>query len=160
MKALLGAALLVATPAALFAQMAAPPTKEFLSKAGASDLFERTEGQLMMTSTNPAVKRFAEEMVRDHAKSTANIKAAARAAKVVVTTPKLSTDQSKNVAALRAASGAARDQLYIEQQKAAHRDALALMEAYSRDGAAKPLRMAAAKIVPVVKMHIDMLSKM
>ncbi|WP_249341668.1 DUF4142 domain-containing protein [Sphingomonas sp. 3P27F8] len=160
MKTILGVALLFATPAALMAQMAAPPTKEFVKKAGASDLFERQEGRLMITSSNPAVKKFAAEMVRDHTKSTADIKAAARAARVAVAPPKLDADQARNLAALRAASGPARDQLYIDQQKAAHRDALALMEAYGRDGAAKPLRMAASKIAPVVKMHIDMLSKM
>jgi putative membrane protein len=160
MKIVLGMALLAATPAALMAQMAAPPTKDFVKKAGASDLFERQEGRLMMTSTNPAVKKFAAEMVRDHTKSTNDIKAAARASRVVVPAPKLDAEQMRNLAALRAASGAARDQLYIDQQKAAHQSALALMEAYGRDGGAKPLRMAASKIAPVVKMHLDMLSKM
>jgi len=150
----------VAAPATLMAQTAAPPTATFLKKAGASDLFERTEGQLMTTSRNPAIKKFAAEMVRDHTKSTADIKAAARADRIAVAPPKLDAQQTKDLASLRAARGSARDTLYVEQQRAAHNDALALMQAYGRDGAAASLRSAAAKIAPVVKMHIDMLSKM
>ena len=46
-------------PALVSAQMAAVPTREFLMKAGASDLFERQEGQLMSTSANAEVRRFA-----------------------------------------------------------------------------------------------------
>lgn len=160
MKIVLGMALLAATPAALMAQTAAPPAMDFVKKAGASDLFERQEGSLMVTSTNPQVKKFAEEMVRDHTKSTNDIKAAARSSRVMVLAPKLDAEQMRNLAALRAARGAARDRLYIDQQKVAHQTALALMEAYGRNGSAKPLRMAASKIAPVVKMHIDMLSKM
>ena len=68
--------------------------------------------------------------------------------------------QRRNLAALRAARGPARDRLYIAQQKDAHRDALALMESYGRGGDARPLRMAATKIAPVVRMHLDMLGRM
>jgi putative membrane protein len=147
-------------PSVVGAQMAAPPTAEFVKKAGASDLFEREEGKVMSTSTNADVRAFAQHMVTDHTKSTAEIKAAARAAKVRVGTPMLNPKQSSDLAALRAARGAERDRLYVEQQKAAHQEALDLMEAYSKGGGARSLRTAAAKIAPVVKMHISMLSKM
>jgi putative membrane protein len=153
-------AILFALPTALFAQAASPPTPVFLKKAGASDLFERQEGQLMSSSANVAVRRFAQQMVRDHTKSTTDIKAATRMAKIRVGPPTLSAEQTRNLRALRAARGMARDRVYIDQQKTAHRAALALMEAYSRDGEARPLRMAAAKIAPVVRMHLGMLSRM
>ncbi len=160
MKRLVLAALVLAVPGSLVAQMAAPPTAIFLKKAGASDLFEREEGALMSRSANPAVRRFAQEMVRDHTKSSADIKAAAKASRLRVAPPTLAPDQVRNLAALRAARGPARDKLYIDQQKAAHRDALALMQAYSEGGDSRALRAVAGKIVPVVKMHIDMLSRM
>jgi putative membrane protein len=150
----------VILPAATAAQMPAPSTSEFLKKAAASDLFEREEGKLMSSSAKPDIKMFAQHMVRDHTKSSADIKAAARVAHMTVAPPRLDAEQSRNLAALRAARGAERDRLYIDQQKQAHNDALALMEAYSKDGRAAPLRVAAGKIAPVVRMHISMLDKM
>jgi putative membrane protein len=147
-------------PAMVAAQMPAPPTPVFLKKAGASDLFERQEGQIMSASRNPAVRRFAMKMVHDHTQSTTMVKAAARRAGMHPGAPMLTRDQRHDLAALRAARGPARDQLYVQQQKMAHQDALALMQAYADGGSARPLRDAAGKIVPVVKMHIDMLSRM
>lgn len=45
------------------------PATTYLSKAGASDLFESQSGMVMSTSRNRAVKSFATMMVRDHAQS-------------------------------------------------------------------------------------------
>ncbi len=140
---------------------AAPPTPVFLAKAGASDLYERQASQLVAGSTrNPQLRSFANEMVRDHTKSTQMVKAAAMRAGLHPKPPMLDAKMNKMLADLRHAKGADRDHLYIDQQRAAHAEALSLVQDYAATGSTPPLRKAAGDIVPVVQHHIDMLSQM
>ena len=114
----------------------------------------------MVKSTNASVRSFAAMMIKDHSASTADVKAAAMKAKMKIAPPVLEPMQMKNLAALRASAGSARDKLYIEQQKAAHADALTLQQGYAQGGDVPSLRAAAAKIVPVVEHHKMMLDAM
>jgi putative membrane protein len=153
----LPAALLVAAPAV--AQVMAPA--EYVRTAGASDLYERQSSQLVLqTTADPRVRQFAQEMLADHGKSTADVKAAAARARVAVLPPILMPAQAEWIAQLRAEQGPARDAAYIAQQKASHNQALFVQQAYAMEGTAAPLRSAAAKIVPVVQHHIEMLKAM
>jgi len=147
-----------ALPAA--AQMATPTPKTFVTKAGASDKFEISEAKLMTTSKNPDIVSFATQMKTDHMKSTDMVKAAAKADGMTPAPPMLTAKQHHDLAALTAKHGKARDMLYVTQQKAAHADALALMQTYSTSGTAPHLKDAAGQIVPVVQSHVDMLDKM
>jgi putative membrane protein len=133
------------------AAIAAPAmtSATYVMKAGAGDLYEKQSSTLLMQSTaNPALKTFAKEMITDHTNSTAALKAAAMKAGLHPAQPKLTAKQSSDLAALRAATGTARDTLYIQQQDE------------SSTGTAAPLKAAAAKIVPVVQHHVDMLAAM
>jgi putative membrane protein len=141
------------------AQMA-PTAKQFVMKAGASDKFEISEAKLMSGSANPDIKTFARQMLTDHTKSTAMVKTAAKADGVAVSPPLLNAKQKSDLAKLTAARGKARDSLYLEQQKAAHADALSLMQSYAASGKATHLKDAAGQIQPVVQSHVDMLGKM
>ena len=138
----------------------AMPASTYVMKAGAGDKYEIDSSKLVMNSTNPKIHSFAQMMVGDHSKSTADVKAAAMKAGLKPKPPMLSPQQSTMIANLSKVSGTARDQLYIEQQKAAHNQALALHEDYSANGTAAPLKTAATNIVPVVKNHIQMLAAM
>ena len=142
------------------AQMAAPTPKAFVMKAGASDKFEISEAKLMMMSKNADIVSFATQMKTDHTKSTDMVKAAAKADGLMPAPPMLDANQQHDLAALTAKHGKARDMLYITQQKAAHADALALMQTYSASGTAPHLKDAAGQITPVVQSHVDMLGKM
>lgn len=156
----LAVAALAAAPTLAFAAPAMT-SSSYVMKAGAGDLFERQSSALVAKSTtNPKLKTFAQEMVTDHTKSTAAVKAAAMKAGLHPAAPKLTAKQTSDMSALRAATGTARDSLYIEQQKAAHQEALALHQDESTAGTAAPLKAAATKIVPVVQHHIDMLAAM
>lgn len=150
---------LASTALPAFAQTLTSAT--YVMKAGAGDLFEVQSSKLVLqSSANPALKTFAQEMVKDHTKSTMDVKAAALKAKLHPAAPHLSAEQSSDLAALRAAKGADRDTLYVTQQKAAHQEALMLHQDESTNGRATPLKAAATKIVPVVQHHIDMLASM
>ncbi|WP_174291947.1 DUF4142 domain-containing protein [Sphingomonas bacterium] len=149
----------IALPVAAFAA-AAIPAGIYVAKAGASDKFEITSSNLVMDSTNPKVHDFAAMMVTDHTKSTEDVKAAAMQAGLKPKPPVLSPAQSAMIAKLKKVNGPARDQMYIEQQKTSHDQALALQQAYSTDGKSAPLKAVAANIVPVVQNHIQMLQAM
>jgi putative membrane protein len=148
---------LLATPAA--AQVMTP--NEYVTTAGASDLYERTSSQVVLeTTTDPRVRSFAQMMIEHHTKSTADVKAAAAKARVPALEPTLNPLQDELVSELRNEQGAARDAAYIAQQKASHQQALNVQKAYAAEGTAPPLKAAARKIVPVVQSHIAMLMKM
>jgi len=161
MTKLLTLAAMIALPtvaAVAQAPMAAPT---YVMKAGAGDQYEIQSSRLLLTSTkNATLRSFASMMVTDHTKSTADVKAAAIRAGLHPAPPKLDAMGTKNVAALRAATGTARDRLYVEQQKSAHQRALTLHQTYAQSGTAAPLKTVAASIAPVVQTHITELSTM
>jgi putative membrane protein len=146
----------IAGPA--LAQSAITPD-QFVAKAGASDKFEITEAKMMTTSSNTKIKMIAQHMITDHTDSTAKVKAAAQSAGIMPKPPILNAKQMKDVAALKAAKGAARDKLYLAQQLPAHQEALTLMQTYASTGTAPALKSTAAEIAPVVQGHIDMIQK-
>ena len=152
------AATLIVAPAVM--AQAQTPAKTYVMKAGAGDLYETQSSKLELQSTNTKVRDFAQMMVADHAKSTAEVKAAAATSKVAAPPPMLTPAQAELIAQLKAENGPARDAAYVAQQKASHGQALAVQQAYAGGGTAPALRATAAGIVPVVQHHIMMLMKM
>ena len=156
MSAAFGAVLLAA-PAS--AQVMTPT--EYVTTAGASDLYEITSSQVVLETTqNPQLRDFAQMMITQHIQSTADVKAAAMRSRVRVAPPKLMPLQQELITELRAETGPARDAAYVAQQKASHGQALAVQKAYAMEGTAPALKMAATGIVPVVEHHIMMLKAM
>ena len=150
-------AMALAGPAA--AQVMTPA--DYVTTAGASDLYEITSSQLLLQSTQVAKLRdFAQMMITDHTKSTADVKAAAARSRVKATPPKLNPLQQELIAELRATQGSARDATYIAQQRASHGQALNVQKAYAMEGTASALKAAAGNIVPVVEHHIMELKAM
>ena len=138
------------------AQVAGP---DYVKMAGASDRFEITEAKLAETRSHSSkIKHFAKMMVRDHMKSTAMVKAAARQTMGHnPPPPMLDDEQTQNLATLKATHGShAFDQAYLDQQVASHQKALDLQQGYAQSGDAAALKDAAAKIVPVVQSHLSM----
>lgn len=145
-----------------FAQAANALTpRAFVEKAGASDTFEIDSAKQMTDSKNPAIAHFAREMIKAHSESTQMVVAAAKADHLALKDPELTIAQRADLTALKAVPGGkTKDDLYVKQQKAAHMEAHALMRGYSSTGGAPHLKMAAAKILPVVEMHQGMLGKL
>jgi putative membrane protein len=138
-----------------------PTPSQFVRKAGASDMFEIDSARLMVTSKNPAISTFATQMITDHSKSTKMVKTAARADHLMVKRPSMSIGQRTDLTALKTVpAGKTKDDLYVKQQKAAHDDALALMQDYASNGGSRHLKMTAGKIAPVVEKHQSMLATM
>ncbi len=151
---LLAAAAAVMTPVAAGAASMSPAT--YVMKAGASDMFEMESSKLMSDSTNPKITSFAQMMISDHTKSTADVTAAAQADKLPPVTPALTPKQQAMIDALKAKSGKARDALYAKDQVAAHTATLAFQKQYAASGTKPHLKAAAGTIVPVVAQHLTL----
>lgn len=149
----------IAVPAVTMAAMPTPPAT-YVMKAGAGDMYEIQSSRMVMSSTNAKIRDFATMMVRDHTKSTGEVKAAAMKDHVAAPAPMLNPMQRTMLANLGKVSGTARDTMYLAQQKAAHNQALAVQEEEGVNGTTPALKMTAMKIVPVVKSHIQMLASM
>ncbi len=136
--------------------MAAPTTAlAFITEAAASDMFEIETGRLAQErATRAEVKQFARMMVEDHGRSSAELKKLAGGLTPAVTPPTgLPAPLQTRLDALRAADGAAFDRLYLEQQAAAHDNALALHRAYAERGDNDALRSFADRTAGVVERH-------
>ena len=128
----------------------------FVDAAAASDSFEIESSKLAQTMGKASgVKAFAAMMVKDHTKSTADLKAAAaKANPAAPVAPKLTAEQQADLGALKGA-GDNFDKLYAEKQVAGHEKALAMLKAYADNGSDPALKGFAAKAVPVVSGHLD-----
>ena len=143
------------------AALAAPTPATYVMKAGASDLYEQQSSRLVLTTTkDPHIREFASMMLKDHATSTSEVKAAAMKAGLKPKPPMLDPKQRMMIKDLTAAKGMTRDHVYHEQQVKAHQEALTLQQDYAASGSAPALKQAAASIVPVVQHHIEMLNAM
>lgn len=125
-------------------------------------MYEIQSSQLALSrASSAAVKSFANHMVQDHTTSTQKVMAAASEAGMPPPSkPALDARRRGLLEQLQAASGADFDSLYVQQQKTAHQEALALHQGYASGGDKAPLRTTAGQIVPVVQHHITMLQGM
>ena len=141
----------------------APAAPDFVAMAAASDMYEIQAAKIAeKRSKTQGVKAFAKRMMTDHAKSTAMVKKAVADSgrKDIMPPSALPADKQAMIDALNKASDADFDKTYLDQQTQAHKDAMALMTAYSMSGDVPQLKDAAGMIAPVVQMHMDMLAKL
>ncbi|WP_158914690.1 DUF4142 domain-containing protein [Caulobacter sp. S45] len=160
---LIGAATLSLPVIAGAAIMPAPPTADYMMKAGQSDQFEIQTGRLAETQGGShAVKHMGAKMVADHTKSTKLVMAAAKKSHMPTpdSPPALDRDQQAMLSDLQDKHGKAFDTAYVSDQMTAHQKALDLQQSYAMGGENPHFRAAAKKIVPVVKTHIAMLKQM
>lgn len=136
----------------------AQPAPDYVRMAGASDKFEITEAHLaQQRSHNPRILQYARLMVRDHTKSTAQVKAAVRQTTGHNPPPAMLDGRERRmVADLRATHGREFDRTYVDQQVASHQEALDLHRGYAEHGGDPELRRTAGMITPVVQQHLEM----
>ena len=149
-----------ATPPAAAAAPAVS-AQSYVADAAAGDQFEIQTSELVLKQTkNNAVRAFAQQMVSDHTASTGRLLTLAKAASLTVPGSGLKAAQQNNIMALRDA-GANMDQVYINQQRAAHAEAIALHQsAASNVDMPGPLTEFANNVLPVVQAHARMLDDM
>lgn len=134
----------------------------FVQAAAASDTFELQSSKLAGTKAkSAAVRNFAAMMIKAHTQSTVELKAAAaKATPPITVSPALTPEQSADLDALRTASAADFDPLYVQKQVAGHEKTLAAVQAYAANGDAAPLKEFATKLSPIVSEHLDRARKL
>ncbi len=135
-------------------------TGAFVSNAGQSDMYEVQAGQMAQTRGRSAdVKAFGKMMVTEHTAMMNQMKPLITAAGQ---TPPAGLDERRQglLDNLRAASDADFDKVYLDQQEAAHNEALTLMKGYADNGDDAGLKAAATKAAPKVQAHLDRVKQM
>ncbi len=149
-----------ATPAAMPA--AATTAQGFVTAAATSDMYEIAAAKIVQQkSKTPAVKAFAAKMIHDHSASTAELKKILAGGGINATPPAALDDRhSGMIADLNQAAAAGFDKAYMDQQAAAHTEAVALFQGYAGGGDNDALKAFAAKVLPTIQGHLDMAKQM
>lgn len=131
-------------------------TQEFVNKVAISDMFEVQSSQLAIEKKADADTRpFAQKMIKDHQKTSKELKALIDKGKVQATLPtSLDSEHQKMLSDLKAKDGRDFDVAYDQIQLKAHQDAVALFDAYSKGGDNRDLKSWAAKTLPHLKQHL------
>jgi len=106
-------------------------------------------------------KPFADRMVKDHQQTSKELKTLIDGGKVKATLPAgLDAEHQAKLDQLKAKTGKDFDQAYDRMQLQAHEEAVALFEAYSKNGDNADLKAWAAKTLPHLKEHLAMARKL
>jgi putative membrane protein len=130
-------------------------TGAFVDNAGQGDMYEIQAAKIAVEKTaNPDVKAFATMMITDHTALSKEMEPLV--AKAGKSAPAELDQRRKGfLDNLRAAGPADFDKTYIDQQVAAHDEALTLMKGYADHGDDPGLKRAAARTAPKVQAHLD-----
>lgn len=133
----------------------------FAKAVATSDMFEIQSAKLAADKAGSAeVKAFATQLLTDHEKSSAELKAAAAKVTPPVTmTPALDAEKQAMLDQLKSANGADFDRRFIDQQTNAHQTALALLQNYVGNGDSQPLKDFASKALPVAQDHLEQVNR-
>jgi putative membrane protein len=134
--------------------------RNFANTAAQAGLAEVAAAQIaLQKSSNQDVKNFAQRMVDDHSKANDQLKSIATQEGLNLPTSPATADQRK-AQALQKLSGAAFDKRYINDQDAAHKEAVALFTKESKSGQDAALKSFAAQTLPTLQDHYRMVHAM
>ena len=132
----------------------------FMAKAASGDMLEVEMGkQVVARAATSEAKKFAQQMVSDHTKSNAELMALA--AKKSITLPiTLSDDHAKALKDIAEKKGVKMDQEYMKEMLKDHQEDVKEFIDASINASDPDIKAFAAKNVPVLQMHLDMVTKM
>jgi putative membrane protein len=156
------ASLLWAATASAQTPAAPPATQDFVNKVAISDMFEIQSSQLAIEKqVDQDTKPFAQKMIKDHQKTSKELKALIDKGKVQATLPTaLDSEHQKMLDDLKAKNGRDFDVAYDQIQVKAHQQAVSLFDAYAKGGDNPDLKKWAAKTLPHLKQHLAMAQKL
>ncbi|MDB5479355.1 MAG: hypothetical protein JWO83_408 [Caulobacteraceae bacterium] len=146
-----------ATAGAVGAVSAATTTTAggFVTQAATSDMYEIQAAKLALKkSTNPAVKKFAARMIKDHTASSEKLKALLAKGGIKATLPTDLDERRKGLLDNLSKAGPADfDKMYAHQQVDAHDEAVTLLKGFIDHGDNDALKAFASSILPTVQEH-------
>ena len=136
-------------------------TREFVQAAAQSDQFEIQEALTVLTqSTDPQVRGFAQQMIREHDRLSGDLLQATSRAGLKPPPMGLGDDQAKLLGALQSLTGAELDKTYAQHQALAHRSTLVVDRQYAATGDVPGLKQLASSAASVVAAHLAMAEQM
>jgi putative membrane protein len=133
---------------------------KFVKTAAASGMAEVQLAQLAeQKSTNPAVKAFAQTMVRDHTAANEALKKIADTKKIQVPT-QLSDEDKQVFEKLSTLSGADFDKMFVKKMVEDHTKAIQLFTQQSMEGKDPELKAWAKGTLPILKQHKEMADRL
>jgi putative membrane protein len=135
----------------------APTTQDFVTEAANSDILELAAAKIAADKGNAEEKKFAEQMITDHSKTSEDIKKMVDSGEVKATIPvKLDSSGQKKLDELRDAKPQDFASYYDPMQVSAHKDAVSLFERYAKSGENSKLKDWAGKTLPTLQHHLEM----
>ena len=126
-------------------------------QASASDMFEIESSKLAVQKGDEQTKAFAQQMITDHEKTSAELKAMLAGGKVNGTpVTALTEDHKEELDDLAKLSGVEFKEEYFDDQVDAHEDAVDLFKRYAEGGENSDLKAWAAKTLPALEHHYKM----
>jgi putative membrane protein len=134
-----------------------PTTQDFVNEAATSDMLEIAAAKVAQEMGNAEEKKFAEQMITDHSKTTDDIKGMVASGEVKAELPTgLDETSQKKLDKLRDVRAQAFSSEYDRMQVSAHKDAVSLFERYSKSGENAKLKDWAGKTLPTLRHHLEM----
>jgi putative membrane protein len=127
----------------------------YVTNAAISDMYEIEAGRMAQErAQNADVKAFGQMLVTDHTATSNEMKPLASAAGQ---TPPTEMDERRKgmIDNLRAANGADFDRVFLDQQVAAHQEAITLHRGYADNGEDAQLKAFAGRVVPKLEQHLE-----
>jgi putative membrane protein len=133
----------------------APTTNDFVQEAAISDMFEIQSSKIASAKLTGPEKDFADHMVMDHTKTTAELTDQAKAGNIPIPTAMDSSHQ-RMLDKLNSLSGDDFRKQYFSDQVSAHKGAVSLFERYGKGGDNAKLKDWASTTLPTLQHHLDM----
>jgi len=134
-----------------------PTLQDFVKEAANSDILEIAAAQTAQQKGNEDEKKFAEQMITDHTKSSKELKAMVTGGDVKAEIPTvLDASSQKKLDRLHDAELKDFPGEYDPMQVSAHKDAVSLFERYAQSGDNPKLKDWAGKTLPVIQHHLEM----
>jgi putative membrane protein len=138
-----------------------PVTADFVTEAASSDMFEIQSSQLAQDRGNVSEKPFAATMIKDHQKTSDDLKSMVSNGDVKAELPTaLDSSHQNELDKLKALKGADFSSRYDIDQLNGHKDAVSLFERYAKGGDNPTLRDWADKTLPTLRHHLEMAQDM
>jgi putative membrane protein len=139
----------------------APTTRDFVKEAATSDMLEIASAKIAQEKGNAEEKKFADQMITDHTKTSSDLKGLVSSGDVKAEIPaELDASSQKKLDKLRDTKPAEFSSEYDPVQVSAHKDAVSLFERYSKSGDNPKLKDWAGKTLPTLQHHLEMAEAM
>ena len=138
----------------------APKTEDFIKEAATSDMLDIEAAKLAQQKGDADEKKFAEQMITDHAKTSSELKGMVPSDMTSAIPTSLDDSSQKKLDKLRDAKPDDFASDYDPMQVSAHKDTVSLFERYAQGGDNPKLKDWAGKTLPALQHHLQMAEQM